>query len=72
MKARTWLVRDDEKDLEDFKFLLTKMHESGEGFGDIVLLPGDGERMGDLEALATAGEDTGDRHEALLLEILDL
>jgi hypothetical protein len=29
MKARTWLARDDEKYLEDFKFLLTKMHESG-------------------------------------------
>jgi hypothetical protein len=72
MKARTWLARDDEKDLEDFKFLLTKMHKSGEGFGDIVLLPGDGEEMGDLEALATAGEDIGGRHEALLLEMLDL
>jgi hypothetical protein len=35
MKARTWLGRDDDKDLEDFKFLLTKMDEVGEGFGDI-------------------------------------
>lgn len=72
MKARTWLARDDEKDLEDFKFLLTKMHESGEGFGDIVLLPGDGEEMGDMEALATAGEVVGGRYEELLLEMLDL
>ena len=72
MKARTWLARDDEKDLEDFKFLLTKMHESGEGFGRIVLLPGDGDEIGDLEALTTAGEDVGGRHLALLLKILKL
>jgi hypothetical protein len=35
-------------------------------------LPGDGEEMGDLEALATAVESIGGRHEALLLEMLDL
>ena len=29
MKAGTWLARYDEKDLEDFKFLLTKMEEMG-------------------------------------------
>jgi hypothetical protein len=49
MKARTWLARDEEKDLEDFKFLLTTMGEMEESFG--VLLPGNGEEMGDLEAL---------------------
>jgi hypothetical protein len=33
LKARTWLARDGEKDLEDFKFLLIKMGEMGESFG---------------------------------------
>ena len=72
MKARTWLARNDKKDLEDFRFLITKMHELGEGFGGVVLAVGDGKEMGDLEALKTVGEDAGGRHEALLLEILDL
>jgi hypothetical protein len=70
MKARTWLARDGKKDLEDFKFLLTKMGEMGESFG--MLLPGDGEEMGDLEALTTTGEDAGGAHEALLLKMLGL
>lgn len=70
MKARTWLARDDEKDLEDFKFLLTKMEEMGEIFG--VLLLGDGGEMGNLEALTTAGEDVGGAYEALLLKMLEL
>ena len=70
MKARTWLVRDKEEDLEDFRFLLMKMEEMRESFG--VLLPGDGEEMGDLEALTTAGEDAGGAHQALLLKMLGL
>jgi hypothetical protein len=70
MKARTWLARDEEKDLEDFKFLLTKMGEMEESFG--VLPPWDGEEMGDLEALTTAGEDIGGAYEALLLKMLGL
>lgn len=70
MKARTWLARDEKNDLEDFKFLLTKMGEMEESFG--VLLPGDGEEMGDLEALTTAGEELGGANEALLLKMLRL
>ena len=30
MKARTWLARDDDKDMGDVKFLLDKMEEMGE------------------------------------------
>lgn len=59
MKARTWLGRDDDKDLEDFKFLLVKMGDAGESFRGMELAAGDGEEMGDLEALKTAGEDVG-------------
>lgn len=70
MKARTWLARDEVKDLEDFKFLITKMEEMEESFE--VLLPGDGEGMGDLEALTAAGEDIGGAHEARLLRMLGL
>jgi hypothetical protein len=68
LNATTWLARD-EKDFEDFKFLLLKMEEMNEGFG--VLLSGNGE-IGDLEALTTAGEDVGGAHQALLLEMLGL
>ena len=59
MKARTWLEWNDDKDLGDFKFLLTKMDEAEEGFGDMVLQPGDREEMGDVEALTAAAEDAG-------------
>jgi len=72
MKARTWLGRDDDNGLEDFKFLLTKRDEVGEGFGDIVLLPGDEEEMGDVEALTTAGKDAGGRYEILLQRMLQM
>lgn len=37
LKARTWLARDDEKDLEDFKFLLTKIEEMGRALGSCCL-----------------------------------
>jgi len=70
MKARTWLARDDEKDLRDFKFLLTKMEEMRESFE--VLDLGVGEEMGDQEALMTAGRDAGGAYEALLLKMLGL
>ncbi len=36
MKARMWLARDDDKDLEDFEFLLIKMEESGESFRELL------------------------------------
>jgi hypothetical protein len=58
--------------LEDFRFLITKMHELEDGFGGVVLAVEDGEETGDLEALKTAGKDAGGRHKALLLEILEL
>ena len=72
IKARTWLARDDKKNLEDFRFLITKLHKLGEGFGSIVLAVEDKEEIEDLETLKIVGEDTGDCHKALLLEILDL
>ena len=68
MKARTWVVRDELRDLHDFKFLLTKMEEMGENFS--VLAPEDGEEMGDLEALTTAGEDAGGLYEGMLRRML--
>jgi hypothetical protein len=68
MKARTWLARDEVKDLEDFKFLLTKMEEMEESFGELLI--GDDEEMGDLEALTTVGKDVGGAHEALLKKML--
>jgi hypothetical protein len=37
LKAGTWLARDDEKDLEDFKFLLTKMEEMERALGSCCL-----------------------------------
>jgi hypothetical protein len=45
------LARDEKKDLEDFRFLITKMHELGEGFGGVVLADEDGEdgKPGSLE-----------------------
>lgn len=70
MKAKTWLARGEDRDLTDFKFLLTKMEEMGESFG--VLLPGDEEEIGYLEALTSAGEVVGEAHEALLLKMLRL
>jgi hypothetical protein len=70
MKARTWLARDEKDDLDDFKFLLTKMEEMGESFGELLL--GDREEMGDQEALTTVGEHVGSVHEALLLKMLGL
>ena len=69
MKARSWLSRDERSDLEDFKFLLTKMGEMKESFGELLL--GNGEEMGDLEALTTAGKDAGDAHKALLKNMLE-
>lgn len=68
MKARTWRARDWDSDLEDWKFLLGKMREVGEGFGELRL--GDGEDGGDLEALTTTAEDAGSAYKALLWEIL--
>ena len=67
-KARTWLARDELKDLHDFKFLLTKMEEMGEDFP--VLAPEDGEEMGDLKTLTTAAEDAGWLYEGLLRRML--
>jgi hypothetical protein len=67
VKTRTWLARND---LEGFKFLLTKMEETGESFGE--LLVGDGEEMKDLEALTTVGKDVGDAYEVLLSKMLGL
>ena len=49
MKARTWLARDEDKDLEDSEFLLIEMEESGESFGE--LRPEDGEELGEREVL---------------------
>ncbi|KAI9651712.1 MAG: hypothetical protein M1829_002559 [Trizodia sp. TS-e1964] len=71
MKARTWLARDKEKDLEDLMFLIAKMHELREGFQGVVLDDGDEEKMGDLKALKTAAGDAGGRYEVLLQEALD-
>lgn len=68
MKARSWLGRDDDKDLEDFKFLLAKMDEAGVSFGEMLLLPGDEEDMGNVEALTAAGKAAC--YEALLHKIL--
>ena len=62
------LARDLDKDLEDFKFLLTKMEEMGGSFGE--LLVGDGEEMGDQEALTTMGREVRGAYEALLLKML--
>lgn len=71
MKARAWLARDRPADLQDFRFLLTKMREIGEGFG--VLQPADSdEEAGDVEALMSAGEDVGGPLESLLLRMLEL
>lgn len=70
MKAKTWLMRDERDDLDDFKFLLTKMRESGESFGE--LQPGDSEEIGDEEALVSAAEDVGGPLEAMLLNMLGL
>lgn len=62
MKGRSWLGRDEDKDLEDFKFLLRKMDEAGERFGDLLLLPED------VESLTKSGKAACD--EALLQKIL--
>lgn len=69
MKARTWLSREEKKDMDDFKFLLTKMEEMDESFGK--LLAGDGEEMGDLEVLTTVGREAGSAYEALLQKKLE-
>jgi hypothetical protein len=70
MKAKTWLDRDEDKDLQDFRFLITKMGEMGETFG--TLQPGDEEEMGDLETLKTVGEEVGGTLEGRLLKMLGL
>ena len=64
------LARDEKKDLEDFRFLITKMHELGRA--SAVWCWQMRMKMGNLEALKTAGEDAGGRHEALMLEMLGL
>ena len=64
MKAKTWLARDEDKDLEDFEFLLIKMEESGESFGDE-----DGEER---EALTDMVQEVGGDHKALLRKMLGL
>ena len=68
MKARAWQARDEEKDLEDLKFLLVKMEEMGESFP--VLAPEAGEEMGDLKALTAAGKDAEGPHEACVRRML--
>lgn len=57
MKAKTWLMRGEDHDLEDFEFLLVKMSKTGESFRE--LQPGDSEEIGDEEALVSAAEDVG-------------
>ncbi|KAI4131870.1 MAG: hypothetical protein LQ347_002787 [Umbilicaria vellea] len=70
MKAKTWLMRDEGHDLEDFKFLLVKMRETRESFGE--LQPGDSEEIGDEEALVSAAEDVETPLKAMLLNMLGL
>ncbi|KAI4132692.1 MAG: hypothetical protein LQ347_002487 [Umbilicaria vellea] len=66
MKAKTWLVRDELSDMDDFKFLLTKMMETGEGFG--VLQSAGDDEIGDVEALTLVGEEVGGVLESFILK----
>ena len=70
MKARTSLDREEVKDMEDFKFLINKMEETGETFGE--LLPGEEGEMGDRETLTTVSEEAGGAYEARVLNMLGL
>jgi len=63
-KARAWLAGGEKKDLDDFKFLLTKIGDHWE------LLLRDGEEMGDLEASRTMGKEVRGAHETLLKKML--
>lgn len=68
MKARTWLARNDEKDLADFRFLLHKMVEVGERFGKLG--DGSGEVLGDLDTVRLAVNDAGWNYFEILLQMM--
>jgi len=72
MKAKSWLGRGEEKDLNDFRFLLTKMDEEGENFKDMVFVPAseNEEELGDVKVLTTVGKDAGQRYSTLLQNML--
>jgi len=71
MKAKTWLGRGEEKDLKDFRFLLTKMEKEGENFKDMVLVPAsEDEELGDVKVLTTVGKDAGQHYSTLLQNML--
>jgi hypothetical protein len=70
MKAKTWLGRDEDHDLVDFQFLLTKMDKEGESFRDMMLAPEDGEEMGDIKTLTAAGKAAGEHYYTLLQKML--
>ena len=64
MKAKAYMSRCDDKDLDDFCFLLDKMEESGEGFEGVEL---DEE---DLDSMAETAADCGRKYSEVLKELL--
>jgi hypothetical protein len=66
MKAWTWIGRDEDKDVQVFKFLITKMEENRVSFG--LPQPADAEKMEDPKVLLAARKKAGAAHEALLEE----
>ncbi|KAI9651424.1 MAG: hypothetical protein M1829_003014 [Trizodia sp. TS-e1964] len=71
-KARTYLCRGEDKDLEDFQFLIRKMRELGESFADVVFYEGDEGEMNDKEALKSVAEESGRAYVDLLQNLLEL
>ncbi|KAI9869201.1 MAG: hypothetical protein M1830_005439 [Pleopsidium flavum] len=63
MKANTYMARGEDKDLEDFCFLLDKMKETGEGFEGVEL------EDEDLESMEATAADCGRRHSDLFKEL---
>ena len=64
MKANAYTARGDDKDLEDFRFLLNKMEETGEGFEGVEL------EEEDLENMDATAADCGEWYSVLLKELL--
>jgi hypothetical protein len=67
MKARAWVVREQQSDLEDLRFLLGRMEDVGIGFGGLVLRGGEG---GDEEALMAAGDELGSPYQSIFCKML--
>lgn len=70
MKAKTVAGRGEDKDEEDFRFLIEKMQEEGKDFKHMVLAPADGEEFADAQTLLNAARKSGQRYVTLVRGML--